>query len=178
MVLLYFRFDKEFQELESHRCVGCMDVFPSLYTLQDHQARQSYTLTLDCPDCKRRLAYHNKCAMYTHLISHHRTDLSQCQRIARDCCHIAILPRNFIKSAKNAGAKTEALVNGHHTTAHDDASARLEDDSRTNDQEINDGEIQPRVKAPEDAVQENADIGAAAADEPSQQVRLIMILMS
>ena len=102
---LSYRFSQEFISPQKHACVGCSDVFPSQFALEDHLSRQSYQLTLDCPQCYRKLNFTNKCRMYEHLTNEHRiSDKAHCSQIAAMYVILQVLPRAQIKLTNPAAA--------------------------------------------------------------------------
>lgn len=104
-------------------CKGCMDSFPSQYSLRDHLDRQSYSLNFACQDCGLRQTFYNKCALYNHIATHRPMDKDTFQSIAVKCTTLSVLPRAQLKAASvsssskpntsiNNTQSSEPLVNG------------------------------------------------------------------
>ncbi|XP_067932061.1 zinc finger protein 532-like isoform X2 [Watersipora subatra] len=79
-------------------CLGCGDAFPSQFALDDHMNRQSYQLTLDCPQCLSKCAFNNKCRMYEHLHGEHGMDRHRSLQIASAFVSLQALPRAQVKT--------------------------------------------------------------------------------
>lgn len=99
--------------------------------------------------------------MYVHLVSHYGIDLPQCQRVASECSHIAILPRNTSKTSAITDAKPEAMTNGHHAPVDESIKGgivtRMEDGTHSNDNRTNGEEPQPSTTS-DDTAKENEDL--------------------
>lgn len=72
--------------------------------LDDHLNRQSYQLTLDCPQCLKKCVFTNKCKMYEHLHGEHNVDKARCAEIASMFVSLQVLPRVVVKTAETSSA--------------------------------------------------------------------------
>lgn len=102
-----------FDDGTRYKCVGCLDVFPSSFALDDHLHRQSYQLLLDCPQCLKKFTFGNKCQMYKHLIEDHELDSSQCLQITGMYVNLQALPRSSqVKISNSDSLLTDGDING------------------------------------------------------------------
>jgi len=119
-------------KLDLFPCVGCDDVFPTEFSLQDHLERNSYLLHHECKHCNTKLTFYNKCKLHEHLVLHYPE--SKIERNSDAAKNTTILPLPKVNSSK-LGEKS--VGNGESGPPNDTAKQEREEKQESVSGELN-----------------------------------------